>query len=95
MNVKKEVKKESMGEFMKRYNAVFSINTRSGFTNVCFEKDYKENIQMVVKFFDDEGRPLTDEDGDGGVPIEEVIKAAQFVKEIKEMQLENFTKEVK
>lgn len=95
MNIKKEVKKETMGEFMKRYNAVFSISTRSGFTNVCFEKDYKDNIQMVVKFFDNEGRALTDEEGDGGVPIEEVTNVAQFIKELKEMKLEEFTKETK
>ena len=87
MNKNIEPKKEEFGAMMKRYDCAFSISTSTGWTNVCFEEDFKGNLQMVVKFFDEEGRPLTDECGQGGVPIEDVTKVSNFIKDIKELRL--------
>lgn len=86
MNKKEVEKKETMSEFMKRFDAVFSLSVREGWANVCFEKEYNGEIVMKVRFFDDEGRSLQDEDGDGGVPIETLEKVANFLKGLKEMQ---------
>lgn len=95
MNKKIEPKKETFSEMMKRFDCCLSMSTGSGWTNISFEKDFKDNVQMVVKFFDDEGRPLTDECGDGGVPIEEVTKVAEFIKALKELRLEEMTASTK
>ena len=93
MNKKIEPKKESLGELMLRYNAVFSLNTDSGYANVDFEKDFNGRVDMIVKFFDEDGRSLTNEYCDGGVPVDEITKVANFIKDIKEMKLPEYIKE--
>lgn len=94
MNPKKEVKKETLGEMMERFDVVFSMRTSSGFANVVFDKEYTGKIEMKVRFFDDEGNSLQDECGDGGVPIEEFEKVAKFIQAIKEMKLPEYEKKV-
>jgi len=93
MNKKtKEVKRETIQEFMNRFDCVFSMSTESGFTNIAFEKDYKGEVQMVVKFFDDEGNSIDSQDS--GVPFKEVEKASDFINGYKEMQLDNYSREL-
>lgn len=92
MNPKKEEKKETLSELMCRSDVAFSMRSGDGWANISFEKDYKGNIEMLVKFFNEDGNPLQDEYGDGGVPVEEVEKIAKFITAIKEMKLPEYEK---
>lgn len=92
---KPEVKKENFSQIMERFGAVISISTREGFTNICFTKDFKENVVMGVKFFDDEGRPITDEFGDEMVPIETVTAAHEFIKTLGDLSLDQMSRDIK
>lgn len=91
MNKKNIKKVETIQEFMNRFDCSFSMSTKSGFTNIAFEKNYKDEVGMVVKFFNDEGNEISSEEG---IPYEEVEKASDFIKGYKEMRLNDYSSEV-
>lgn len=93
MHKKIEEKKERMDEFMARFDAVFSLSVDDGWVNVAFDKDHNGKIETVVRFFDEDGNPLQDEYGSGGVPVHSITKVSEFIKGLSEMRLADYSKD--
>jgi hypothetical protein len=88
---KAETKTISFPELFEKNKAVISISIDCGYANIGFEKDYNGKLVEQVAFLDDEGRPMTDECGEGGVSFDDIAKVAEFIKDLKAMRVDEMS----
>ena len=86
--------KENFWSVFGKHNVVLSMSLSDGWANIEVVKDYKGNETLEVKFMDEEGRGVTDECGDGGLPLEDVEKVAAFIKALRDLKLEDYQRTV-
>lgn len=79
-----ENKKETLPSVMARYDAYFSLSLREGFAHIKFEDG-----KMYVEWLNDEG--MMEEDGNR-TELEDIERVAKFMREMKELQLEDYSR---
>lgn len=90
--MKKEVskiveKKVSLPEVMQKYSAYFSLEINHGFAHIKFEEDGK----MYVEWLNEEGYL---EEDDNHTSFEDIEIVANFMREMKELRLPEYSKKV-
>lgn len=82
---KVEERKENISDVMSRYDASFSISLREGFAHITFKEQ-----KMYVTWLNDEG--CVSEWDDHETPMEDIERVADFMRDLKALQLDEYTK---
>ena len=90
--MKKETNKiiergETISDVMKKHNAVFSITLEEGFAHIGFEEN-----EMYVEWLNEEGYQETEGTRTG---LKDVVKIAEFMRDLKSLKLENYSNIIK
>lgn len=77
-------KKVSLPEVMKKYGSYFSIELSDGFAHIKFEDG-----EMYVEWLNDEGYMREEENR---TPFKDIERVANFMREMKELKLQDYSK---
>lgn len=86
--MKKEVSKTTktmLPEVMKKFNAFFSIELSSGFAHIKIE----EGGEMYVEWLNEDGYMKEE---DNHTPFKDIERVANFMREMKELRLSDYSK---
>jgi len=78
--------KVTLPEVMAKYDAYFSIALNDGFAHIKFEDG-----KMYVEWLNDEGYV---EEEQNRTELDDIVRVADFMKEMKDLRLEDYSKKV-